>query len=341
MSDSEVTVLVITHNGFERLKKTLPTVISQDWPGLKVVVVDDGSTDGTPVKVSREFPQVRLITLSIRLGFGGASNAGVRDTTGDYFAVVRDDVYLPTNFVGRMVNALKNNPRAAIAGPGVYDLKLNRVHSPHASSISLTGSVIPAVFNNPAFCFETTGYAMMVKRDLIEHPFDADYQSFYNNTYLAWQSRLKGHTVVRLPDIVVKPLKEASAEVDNQRFLMERNRYLNVLTLFSWGTRLRIGPLMFMANQVIRSTNRKAGLNQDPFKRARKWIRTNKKKIVEKRRILQAERRVPDKIIFQRMTYKITSRWDFYGRIMNSLAGLWCRIMGLKTWERVKKKQDI
>ena len=71
------TVVIPNWNGRDLLEQYLPSVIAAlaGNPNNEIIVVENGSTDGSADFVRQHFPQVRLLTLDRNLGFGGGSNA--------------------------------------------------------------------------------------------------------------------------------------------------------------------------------------------------------------------------------------------------------------------------
>ncbi|MEW6516278.1 MAG: glycosyltransferase family 2 protein [candidate division FCPU426 bacterium] len=336
-----VTALVLSYNGWPLLAECLRNVTAQDWPGLDILVVDNGSTDNTAANVRREFPQARLLSLPKNIGFAAANNAGVEHSPAEYMALISNDVYLPTNFISRLVAALEADPLAAIAGPGVYNLKLNMAHYPGNGTMSLTGTIIQSAFKDPSLTFGAAGCSLVYKRNLLGPPFDPDYGFFHEEIHLAWRARLMGYRVLRLPDTVVKHIGGATVGdlSDDNRFLLERNRCLNFLTLFAPWTRLRVWPLMWLARAAERLSDRRQGRSSAPIRRARAWVRAHAGEIADKRRLLQSQRSVPDAEIVRWMSGKLTNHTGFGGWLLNLLSRGWCRLVGLKTWEGWERKQ--
>lgn len=335
MNRPTVAAIVLTYNGWDRVKKCLATVLAQDWPDLKILVVDNGSADKTPEKIRATYPGVEVLSLPENLGFAGANNAGVSHTRSDYVALISDDVFLPGNFISSLVAALEADPRAALAGPGVFNLQLNMAHYPYNGSMSLTGTVIQNVFRDTTLTFGAAGCSLIYKRDLLGLPFDEDYGFFHEEIYLAWRARLKGFTVLRLPNVVVKHIGGATVGKldDENRYYLERNRLLNYLTLFSGRTRRRAWPLWCLARLGERAGDWRQGRSQKPLRRARRWIRAHKTLVRAKRQTLQSERKVPDQEIIRWMTCRVTNQQGLAGRWLNRLALWWCWLAGLKTWE--------
>src|SRR5258708_7827516 len=80
------TIVIPNWNGKELLEKYLPSVIAaaEAWRGSEVLVVDNGSSDGSAVFLKERFLEVRVLALDRNLGFGGGSNAG--------FAAAKNDI---------------------------------------------------------------------------------------------------------------------------------------------------------------------------------------------------------------------------------------------------------
>lgn len=89
-------VIVPAYNREHLLASTLRSVLSQRFTDYELIVVDDGSTDGT-VRVAQEFgSKVHLVRLERNTGLCGARNAGLEVATGEYFALLdSDDLWAP------------------------------------------------------------------------------------------------------------------------------------------------------------------------------------------------------------------------------------------------------
>lgn len=111
---AEIDVVVPTFNGRSLLERSLPTLLAQTVPA-RIVVVDDGSTDGTPAFLRERFPEVELVELPENRGFAAAVNAGIAAGGGEHVVLVNNDVECDPSFVAELVAPLRRNPRAGMA----------------------------------------------------------------------------------------------------------------------------------------------------------------------------------------------------------------------------------
>jgi len=113
-----ISVIIPTHNRKDLLRRCLAAATSQDYPDYEVIVVDDGSTDGTGAMVRREFPQVRYIRQERNRGPAAARNRGIKVATGEIIAFTDDDCLLPLDFLSRLADGYRRYPE--VAGVGGY-----------------------------------------------------------------------------------------------------------------------------------------------------------------------------------------------------------------------------
>ncbi len=107
--DGNISVIIPTHQRRERLLRALRSVMAQSEPAAEVIVIDDGSTDGSAAAVAREFPQVRLVEQPQR-GVSHARNQGIGLASSPWLAFLdSDDEWLPEK-LARQRQAARENP---------------------------------------------------------------------------------------------------------------------------------------------------------------------------------------------------------------------------------------
>jgi hypothetical protein len=84
---------------------------------VEVIVVDNGSSDGTPEAIRSQFPRVKLIENESNLGFARANNTGMAASRGKYVALVNSDVVIPPGCFENIVEFMERNPDIGLLGP--------------------------------------------------------------------------------------------------------------------------------------------------------------------------------------------------------------------------------
>jgi GT2 family glycosyltransferase len=112
---ADVSVVVVTYDALPWIERCLESVRGRD-----VVVVDNGSTDGTVELVRERFPEARLIEQENK-GMGGGNNAGMRAAGGRYFFLLNSDAWVTDGALDALVAFADHHPEAAVVGPKLLD----------------------------------------------------------------------------------------------------------------------------------------------------------------------------------------------------------------------------
>jgi GT2 family glycosyltransferase len=116
-ANPRVAVVVPVHNGLTRTARFLDSFRQVDYPHYTIVVVDDGSTDGTASTLAARFPRVVRLAGGGNLWWAGATNRGVRwalDHGYDYVLTINNDTQVSPGFLGLLVDAARNRPRTIV-----------------------------------------------------------------------------------------------------------------------------------------------------------------------------------------------------------------------------------
>jgi O-antigen biosynthesis protein len=102
---ASASVVIPNWNGKDLLAKYLPSVVAALAGNAdnEIVVVDNGSTDGSAEFVRTAFPQVKLVALERNLGFGGGSNAGFRAASNDVVVLLNSDMRVEQDFLAPLL----------------------------------------------------------------------------------------------------------------------------------------------------------------------------------------------------------------------------------------------
>lgn len=143
---SKPLVYVITpvFNSLENTNKFLRAIRKQTYQNYKVVIIDDGSTDGTSKIIKNNFPEVLLLQGDGSLWWSGGTNLGVKKAmsdNADFVLTINNDVTFENNYISNLVSVAKSNKKSIIGSMVVYKNDQNRVWYAGATFDSKTGNL--------------------------------------------------------------------------------------------------------------------------------------------------------------------------------------------------------
>ncbi|MGA2008941.1 MAG: glycosyltransferase family 2 protein [Solirubrobacteraceae bacterium] len=110
---ARTSVVIPNWNGRRWLEPCLAALAAQDLAAAEVIVVDNGSTDGSREYLRDRHPEVRVLALATNTGFAHAANAGMAAAQAEFVALINTDVELAPDWLRRTAQALHDHPRAA------------------------------------------------------------------------------------------------------------------------------------------------------------------------------------------------------------------------------------
>ncbi|HUQ63935.1 MAG TPA: glycosyltransferase family 2 protein [Acidimicrobiales bacterium] len=117
-----VGIIVVNHNGGDLTLRCLRSLARTDWPpdGLRVVLVDNASSDGVVAQVSASHSDVTVLETGANIGFGGACNAGFDLLSdADFIGLVNNDARVEPGWLMPLVDVLENQPDVGAALPKI------------------------------------------------------------------------------------------------------------------------------------------------------------------------------------------------------------------------------
>jgi hypothetical protein len=233
----EASVLVPNLNGEHFLEPCLTALAQQTLPPSQVIVIDNGSTDGSVELVRRRFPKARLLTFSENRGFAAAMNAGIAETTTRFVAFLNNDAVAEPTWLEELAKCLARHPSAAaatskllLAGePGRLD----------GAGDGLTRSFLPYVrghgepddgrFGDELEVFGASGAAALWHASVLREVggFDERFFAYYEDVDLSFRARLRGYEIWYAPRSVVRHTRGGTAgqHVDFALFHPVKNRW--------------------------------------------------------------------------------------------------------------------
>ena len=116
---SPIRVVTVTYSPGDRLEEFIESLASATVRPVEVVLADNGSTDGSPERVTARYPHVRLLPTGGNVGYGAAANAGLADLSSGHAIIANPDVRFEPGSVDELIAVAERWPRAATVGPAI------------------------------------------------------------------------------------------------------------------------------------------------------------------------------------------------------------------------------
>lgn len=270
----DVSIVMLNYNGGEMTAEAIRS-IRESAPSstCEIVVVDNGSSDGSVERLRKEFPEVRLLSNGRNLGFAKAVNSGIDLSRGRHILLLNNDTTVPHGSIDGLAQFMDGHPECGICGPQLLNADGSRQHSydnfPTAATVLLNKGILrmffPARYPSKRQCAtppleveSVIGAALLVRREVVEKigKLDERYFFFLEETDWCLRAREAGWKIFHLPTVAVCHLQgrtkrraEARAKVEYTRSLFAYMRkhssfiaYLFVRTIF---------PLKVFVNALV------------------------------------------------------------------------------------------
>jgi hypothetical protein len=224
-------------NGRRWLPGCLRSLSHQTLSPLEVIVVDNGSTDGSASYLASDHPEVRVLALAANSGFAHAANLGLRAAEAELIALINTDVVLEPDWLARMASAVRS-----AAGVAAVACKMVELAAP--ARIYDAGDVLrrdgaceqrgrftldDGRFDDPGEVFGACAGAALYRRApvLAVGGFDERYFAYLEDVDLALRLRLAGWSCRYEPAVALHAGEGSStALAGGHRFLVARNTLL-------------------------------------------------------------------------------------------------------------------
>ncbi|WP_066728099.1 glycosyltransferase family 2 protein [Desulfuromonas sp. DDH964] len=246
-------MVIVSWNGRHYLEQCLSALGAQIFQNFSVILVDNGSTDGTIDFVRMHFPEVQIIPLEWNGGFAGPNNLGIQRALLEpgiqFIVTLNNDTQPEPDYLAELVACANRHPEAGSIQP-----KVNNFFTPEL--IDSTGILIApnlsavnrglkepdrGQYQREEEIFGSSASAALYTRKALETValkgkagtefFDADYFAYYEDVDLALRLRLAGFVSYYAPAARVWHVHSATGKNYSplKAFYIHRNQYLNIL----------------------------------------------------------------------------------------------------------------
>lgn len=213
-----VSVVIPNWNGARWLEPCLAALARQGWRDFEVVVVDNGSTDGSVallerLRAERPQPPLRIVALERNIGFAAGMNAGIRATRAQLVAALNNDTIPAEGWLGALVEAIDRHPGAGSVASTMLSLEAPHVIDTVGDGYRWDGRAFkigegepPGILPQEPFeVFGACAGAALYRRAMLDEVglYDERYFAYMEDVDLAIRARIAGWSCWSVPGAVV------------------------------------------------------------------------------------------------------------------------------------------
>lgn len=257
MKKHKVAIIIVNWDGEKYLKNCLDSVFRQTYKNYEVILVDNGSKDGSQNFIKKKYPKVRLIELNYNSGFAKGNNIGIKeafkDESVEYIVCLNNDTIVDKKWLKYLVKTVNKHKDAGMIASKAFfkdgktiqncGLSLEKgVKNIYIGGISLGFG--KREFEVPQYdkelqIFAPGGVASLYKRKMLEQIglFDEDYFAYCEDLDLGFRGQLKGWKCYLSPKSKLIHLRSQTGGVASnfKVYMMEKNVCFTAIKNFPVG----------------------------------------------------------------------------------------------------------
>jgi GT2 family glycosyltransferase len=255
-----VSIVIVNYNELGYLRRNIISLIQSDYSSFEIIIVDNGSSDGSVSQIQREFAEfphnLVILPLPRNYGFSEGNNIGAKKAKGDYLFFLNNDTEVDSSCLKVLANLMQSDPSI-----GVAQAKLLRLNQPETfdcaggflNVIGVTcsrgdGEKDRGQYDKVDEISYAKGAAMIVRRDLWTklNGFDLLFFAYFEEADFCWRAWLAGYRVVFVPSAKVYHASKATISKFRRltTFQESRNRIITVLKNLEFRNLIKYSPFL-------------------------------------------------------------------------------------------------
>ncbi len=232
----EVSIVIPNYNGKHFLADCLQAVFAQNIENQEVIVVDNGSTDGS-LEYLETFPGVRVIVLDKNYGFCRAVNEGIKAADSEYVILLNNDTEVDKNFAKELLKAIKSDEKIFSCSSKMiqfHDRKRMDDAGDYYCALGWAygrGKGAPVEnYESPSDVFAACGGAAIYRKKVLESLgcFDEAHFAYLEDIDIGYRARIHGYRNVYAPKAVVYHVGSGSSGSTHNAFKVKLSSRNNV-----------------------------------------------------------------------------------------------------------------
>jgi GT2 family glycosyltransferase len=297
-STGEVALIITNWNGQHHLETCLSSIFAQTFKDFVVVVVDNGSTDGSVEWLRAHYPQVQTLQNETNLGLCFANNRGILATDAEFVAILNNDTEYEPEWLDNLMRVMKSDPQIGMCAPKM--LLAARHDMIESAGIVVDRAGIAWGLESgardypgatPLPVFGACGGAALYRRSMLLEVglFDEDFFIYLEDADLAWRAQWADWQCIYVPEAVMYHAHSATTKEGSpfKTRLLGRNKIWLICKNYPWPYLFWYSPLIIGYELLAIGYNMAMGRGGNALKGRLEGLRQLPRMMAKRRQIVR------------------------------------------------------
>jgi GT2 family glycosyltransferase len=240
-----VAVVILNWNGRKYLEQFLPSVLASTYKNVVIYVADNGSTDDSVSYLTRQYPEIKILSYSTNEGFAGGYNRALKEVDEELLVLLNSDIEVTPGWLEPAIDLFSRHADLAAIQPKILDYN-NKANFEYAGAGGgwidrfgypfSKGRIFDILekderqYDTPTEIFWASGASMIIKKSVFNEVggFDPFFFAHQEEIDICWRIHLAGYKIMSCPSSVVYHIGGGTLAKDNpdKIFLNFRNNLI-------------------------------------------------------------------------------------------------------------------
>jgi GT2 family glycosyltransferase len=261
--DTKLSIIIPNFNGKQFIKLCLDSIRKQDCSFYELIIVDNGSSDGSVEYINEYYPELTLIENKENLGFAAAVNQGIKSSSSEYVFLLNNDVELESDCVSNLLKCIEKDENIFAVSSKMVQYNDRNKMDDAGDEYTILGWTCkvgdgksPDLYTSKRETFSACAGAAIYRKDILDKLkyFDENFFAYMEDVDISYRARIWGYKCVYCPEAVVYHLGSGTSGSRYNEFkirLAARNNVYVPYKNMPW-PQLALNGIFLLAGYLIK-----------------------------------------------------------------------------------------